>query len=653
MRSCVSLLIAALAAACDPADAVIEAAAVDGCCQLDRDCAAGAACVSSDGGCGTCVAFLCSNDDQCGVGEVCDENRGRCEVPLTCDGGAPQLGCDPSQQCLVTDASECRTPQSADSCSLWPPSGPLLGRLHAIELVGRGADGRLIPAGRGTISATDGVVGNFAPDQFLFSAECPGPNRCEVVVTGAIDMARCQARYVLLGALGDDDARVVIRDADSGAALAGADVTMVAGGSVVAGRSDGDGVFFAPGVGDVDRVVVVHDGYDGVTCVDCDDDVAFALRRTISPEATPAISGGIEVRGGFGDLVFGLGGLALSSPSFEAQHLFGISGSIPFEVEGLTSAGSRLAFSSGAVFRLGTEVFRPSFTAIGRPLQRSAWLLGGHLRLGGIGDILVDAASDDPQLDSRLELLRVAAPGARSGIVGTVMPTPLAVPGARARLEDVSVNVNVEGLADVDVAAEVEVVVGDAFPQGSTDVMIIVGAVIPGDGLIPLGGAVVALADAAGRAVVPFAPPHDGLEGRALRIVLVPTSGTRLSAEDRFGGTRIVLPVAGPGPDRALVARVPDDMPLAAVVGVGEDSVVEAMVGADDVRHDVIVSLNDGRRHRIMAPASEPLVVGPLLLELERLSAADVDVDSLDVGASSGADDELFPWRGASFTRRR
>ncbi len=642
---CVTLV----GAGCDDAAPVVDEVVGAECCAFDRDCV-GSRCVRDDGGCGVCVPFICVSDADCATDERCDLNRGLCEVPLTCDGGAPDAGCDSAQQCLVTDTSSCRTPPSADSCALWPPSGPLESGVTVIELVGRGADGRLIPAGRATLMSTSGTVGSALPDQFFVNASCPGPERCEVTVTGALDTARCQARYTVLPAFDNDDARVVVRDADSGAALAGASVTVVAGDSVVAGRSDSDGVFFAPGVGDVDRVVIVNDGFDGVTCVDCDDDVAFALRRAILRGSTPAISGTMSVQGGLGDIVFGLGGLPLASPSFDAEHIFGVPGSAPFEVDGLTGEGDRMEFASGGIFTIGTTVVRNTFTAIGRPNQRSAWMVGSRIRIANIGPFLTQS---DTFVDNRLELLRFAGPTSRSGLVGTVTSSPLALPDGPARLEDLSVNVDVNGLADVDVSAEVEVVFADAFPQGSTDVLIMVGAVVPGDGLIPLGGAVVALDDGVDRAVVPFAPPHDGLEGRAVRVVVVPTSGARLHDEDSFGGTRIIIPVASPGPDRTLVARIPDDLRLPAVVGVGEDTVIDAAVDADDLRHDVIVRLGDGRRHRIVAPASASLVLAPVIEEIEAISDADVDATDIDVGARAGDDDELAPWRNASFTRRR
>jgi hypothetical protein len=175
---------------------------------------------------------------------------------------------------------------------------------------------------------------------------------------------------------------------------------------------------------------------------------------------------------------------------------------------------------------------------------------------------------------------------------------------------------------------------------------------------MPLGGAVVAVDELSfRRVIVPFAPPHDGLEGRPLRVVIVPTNTARLRNEDRLGGTRVVLVVEGPAPDRSLLVRAPRPLPVGEVVGSGFDTVVDAIGVVDDelggLQHDVRVQLGDGRLHDLRAPADAALNLGALLLEIEDAAGVDVDANSIDVGARLGGDDEVRPWASASRTRRR
>jgi hypothetical protein len=542
-------------------------------CRSDRDCGAGAVCLL-DGDCGTCRGTFCVDDGDCDPGAACDVGRGRCELPLACDAGDPDLGCGPGEQCLVLDVQGCRSPPIGDTCAVWPPSRAIPAGPFVVAAVGRAADGRLVPAGRATFvvegaSLDDSTLIDDA-DRRMLHADCPGPERCVVDVTAAIGMARCQARYTVLPAPGPDDVRVIVLDEDLGGPIAHADVAVAAEGSVVTGVTDESGVFSAPGIGTViDRVTVQADGFDGESCLDCASTLEVVLPRRLASEAIPAIAGRVEViDDGVGDVVFGLLGLPLTTPAFAASQLWGVPGTIPVQIDGVTAPGTRMPFASAGSLQLGDLPLRDGVVVFGRPGGRTLWSFGARVSLSTMGPLISSLAADDEPdapVDLRLEALRLTAPAARSGLVGAVVPVPFPRPDARdIRLDELRGPGDAVVLADVDVAADVEVAVTGPLPPGTSDVLLLVGASLPGEGLIPLGGAVVSATAADGRrgqlpepVRVHFAPPHDGLEGRALRVLAIAVDVAALVTEDQLGLARIVAPVAAPGPDRRLAVTLP------------------------------------------------------------------------------------------------
>jgi hypothetical protein len=564
-----TLLAVALLGGCVVGEPVVDAPSPCECVD-DRDCAPGAVCVA-DGDCGTCRAIVCVEDADCDVGAVCDVGRGRCEAPLACDSADPDLGCGPGEQCLVLDVQGCRAPPVGDTCALWPPSRAIPAGPLVVAAVGRAADGRLIPAGRATFDVSGAAVdqdlaragGIDDADRTGLVATCAGPERCVVDVTAAVGMARCQARYTVLPTPASGAVQVIVVDEDLGGPLAGADIVVAAEGSVVTGVTDDVGVFVAPGIGAVvDRVTVGAPGFDGFSCLDCESTLELALPRRLSAEATPAIAGRVEVGDdGSGDLVFGLLGLPLTSPAFPAQQLWGVPGTIPFEIDGITGPGSRLPFASAAGLQLGTQPLREDVVAFGRPGGRTLWSFGARVSLASMGPLIsgLAAADDDgPPQDLRLEALRRAGPAARSGLLGAVVPMPAPAPAARdTRLDELRGPGAAVVLADVDVAADVDVTLTGPLPPGTSDVLLLVGAVLPGEGVIPLGGAVVAATGASAPIRVPFSPPHDGLEGRALRLLAIAVDVDALVAADVLGSARVVAAIPAPGRDRTPAVILP------------------------------------------------------------------------------------------------
>jgi hypothetical protein len=245
--------------------------------------------------------------------------------------------------------------------------------------------------------------------------------------------------------------------------------------------------------------------------------------------------------------------------------------------------------------------------------------------------------SDDERRDLRLETLRAGSAAARSGILGTVAVNPAPLPtGTTSGLEALMVPGDVEVVADVDVSAEVTLTFTGPLPPSTTDLLVMVGAVVPGDGLLPLGGAVISVRGddgllrgiLPGPTAIPFAPLHDGLEGRAMRVVVIAVDADDLIDDDTLSGQRVVLPLAAPAPGRVLQLTVPAfAAPPAVRPGLeGTDTIVVDDVG-DAAALQFEVPRRDGGRHLVTIAAAP--TTGPIDLSgvIDDASAVEVDLD--------------------------
>jgi hypothetical protein len=596
-----ALLSLLLLPACDPACLLLgppepEPTPLAG-CQIDRDCGAGGVCDKEDDGddvapsedpAGVCVQVFCLADADCADGTACDVPRARCELPVACDAGDPSAGCDDGAVCLVDEAGgACAVAPVAERCDLVPAStvtaSGVAARFDAVAVDG---DGRLVP----------GAVASLEE-----SRACAGPDPCRTDVTVVAGGVECRGTWVVLPPRAADTARVFVVDAEDGRPLPG--VTVAAGADVAV--TDDDGVALLPAGLTTVSATPADDAHAPLTLVSPGDEPVLPLRRA----GVQAAGGQVDVSSE--DLRFALAGLSLGDlDDLDVPALFGASGTVTFDLEGLTDDGpERLAFSSGGAMGLGTSAVRKDVVVFGRPGPRVLWLFDAVLPIAKIGSLLGAGGEAAPD-DRRIELLRLTGPQAKSGVDarltvdGDVDVFPagldndldtLVVPGAGTYA------------GTVDVAADADVTVG-ALPPGTRDVIVAVGAVVRGRGLVLLGGKVASAVDdeAAGlTAEVPgtvrvaFAPPHSGLEGRALVAVVVAVDRERLRATDRLGLARAVVPLGSPSPSSPLVtAQVPAmDRPPTARVEGGNVVVTDPGTG-DRLR----LTLRSGRT--IWAPAS-------------------------------------------------
>jgi hypothetical protein len=623
-------------------DVVAGACVVAGTCRVDRDCGPLQRCdfstVADDEPCGVCVAVACLDDTWCDDGDACDTSRGRCERPLVCDAGALRATCDDGTLCLVdAEGGACRAATAAARCELVPALAVTASGVAArFDAVALDDEGRLVARSEGALDDT---------------RTCDGPEPCDndvVVTAGGLD---CSGRWVVLPPRAADTVRVFVVDAEDGAPLAGVTVASSAEAPAV---TDELGVATLPAGVSFVRADVADGRHDALTLFGPVGDVVLPLRRAGGQAAggtlrTPVTS----------DVTLGLAGLSLGDvDDVDVPGVFGASGRITVSIEGVTDAdGAEVPFSSGGLLGIGNIrgelglVVRDRVVAWARPGSRLLWSFGAGQSLSKFGWLFAD---DLPQsTDIRLEMLRLMAAVGRSGVDARVTAQDAVFPAGRNNdLDELSVATPGAYEATVDVSADVDVTVG-ALPPATTDVLLLVGAVVRGRGLVLLGGKVARAVvpegndgsdddftiEVPGVVRVPFAPPHSGLEGRSLVVVAVPLNVDTLVASDRFGAARAVVPIAAPAPDRILSASLPalDRAPLAHVDGTGV-LVVDDVGDADRLRLTV---RGPSGAHQLWLPA----VTGAV-------DVGDVDLAGAELAAVRFADDPfgrfVTPWESTA-----
>ncbi len=615
-------------------------------CFADQDCGRGFRCLDQGGGCGFCDVATngCFSDADCTDGTICDVARGQCERPLVCDAANPSVTCADGQQCLVTDEGGlCRTPPSATLCQIWPPTATHPAGTVELDVIAYATDGSLVPAGTATLTAGDVVISPTVEGHgFLLDTSCAGPERCTIIATALVGEARCEARVRVLPALLANDARIVVHDRELGRPISGAKITAVIGGSIVNGATDTDGVFSIPGAAiggaDFDRVSVFANGFEGDTCFSCARDHHLALRRITPAAQTPAVGGDMFTgEREPADFSMGLAGLALVDPDFGTRELFGVPGFLSLQEFGLDP----VQFSSGGTMSIGFQPARSRFAAFGRPGARSLWAFRARLALTSIAPIV----DPDTPRDARLEFLRISSTVTQSAFAATTTPVPFPVPANRnTDLNQMIVPGNVTLVPDVGVAAEVNVTLPTSLPAGASDLLIAIGAVIPGDGTALLGGSVVATTPLPQNTVVHFAPPHDGLEGRALVLIAIAVNEADLKDRDLLGAHRVVVPMA-PAPNRTLevvlppFAQAPGLLINGTSIAINEASDVDFITATLDVvgegQHRVRIKDQAGKRADLAMVADDANFAG-----------VNLNLAAPRIGSTTTPSDLLRPWRG-------
>jgi hypothetical protein len=540
-------------------------------CRRNFDCGGGSVCdkANETDETGCCKKVLCTSDADCGASEICDLRRGICISEDTCDPSDPDA-CPDGQFCFYENGTPLcsATPPGALACTVAP--NPVIARAgESVELraIGQDAAGKLTPFAAFTYTSTVGTVSGGALTGECASGVCTGT----VTATSTRGSATCEASVRVFATVPATDVRVVLIDQATGAPIAGARVAArdAVADAFVEGTTDANGAYIFEGLAAANAASVsaYPAGHQWQTVVrPTANDVAL-YTMPISDATKVA---GVKGRFNFdntttsGDIRLGLAGMAIGSAitDLDFATLLGEISDYNVVLEGVTDpGGEEVPLPSGLVLELAGEPVKGDFVVFGQEGPSVLWALGGKVRLSDIGSIItsVTASSDDVNVGqilsavlpffskfdhaivSGLDLSEVNRPAGSGGDI----PVPYAdwnfpdLTGAnRVNLNTLlsqSAEYTVPRLPCVAGQGTTPNCANNEFTSGA---VLLSGAIVPGIGLVPLGltagldvpdaAAGNALRDgqldyiqptdgtqvpAKGKAILDYAPPHDGLEG--------------------------------------------------------------------------------------------------------------------------------------------
>ena len=573
-------------------------------CRQNIDCPQGAICAKDDEAddLGRCEQICPDPDDDC-----CGR-RTDCGWSSLCDPLHPEEDCAAGESCFYVDGlPTCGEPPVATACQLEPasfvlPAGaPFVARVLGTDDAARPVGYAVFDVAVDGVDVADGVVA------------CAGPDRCRGVVraTASRGDATCTAPIVVLPASDPAAHHVVVRDAVTGVAIVGAQVVVTTAGGDVALATDADGVASdgaqtgggddadgGDASGDPPRsIVVTAPGYAPTTIAS---PLPGAVVVDLPPLGRALVAGGasFDAVSTQGDIKLALVGAATPRAVVDPTPaaLLGDSVLVSIDLEGVTDGPELHRVPRGLVMALGNDAIKARWEAPALPGDGLLWAVGGKVRLAEIGPIIsnVDAAVDaDAGVD-------------HGSIMAATLPffarfdhdvVPLVVDG------DATVDVALDTLLSQSASIDVPVMPFDL-------VFAVIGADVPARGFVPLG-VTAGLDDPddedgvdqtdglvdwkptngnpnpppSGRVVLDYAPPHDGLEGAPLVVVLASSPATRAFDAD----APVSVVVAAYGLDGVGVLAAFPATPVVAYDGA-------ALTVAAPVDADVVVLDADGAR---------------------------------------------------------
>ncbi len=476
--------------------------------------------VPADDARGVCVPIEgCRNDDDCIDGYVCRNGLGS-SGPGTCE---PEVSsCDPVNDEQSCSGGVCLVSSGRGQCV---ESEPLPARCQVILQRSVALDGDLVDVGVYAFDADGGLVSATQPPPV--TATCAF-GRCaqQVAVPPAQGVACAPATLQVLAPLAGGQ-RVVVVD-DAGLLLVDVPVRIVKDGVVSDGLTDGSGVAVFD-VAAVDAISILPIDHEQHTLLAPPSDLIVVTRREsrlVTGAVVTTDYGNVHT---VGDLKLAVAGLPLSTDlgRFSLDALFGPSSDVVVDIAGITEGPQVAPLPRGVTVGLGDTLFRGDAVVAGLPPaggQLFVWSLAGQLRLSEVGPLFTDRGTFDREL--ALDLLSGPS-GSQADHGVATRAAPPAVPITEADDDDDN------GFADAAPAVALPTlsVVPDTLlfldaplappaPQQLTLVVVDV----PGAGLLPLGlqerRAADGRNDAAGD-FVDHAPPHDGLEGFAVKTLVI------------------------------------------------------------------------------------------------------------------------------------
>ena len=314
-----------------------------------------------------------------------------------------------------------------------------------------------------------------------------------------------------------------------------------------------------------------------------------------------------------GDIKLGLAGAAINAAITDLNFstIIGEFVDTSIEISGITPEGGQVVgLPEGLVIGLGAEDFKANYVALTDKKGPSvAWALAGRVQLSKVGPIISSVTgSDDLDFGAILGAIlpffatfdhavvtgldfdpAVRAAGDANFETVVVKPNTLMTQSAEYNMPNLpcapggfgttgctnNLFLLTTGVGEAAVETVVPVcpaVTGtdtcEAIPPFTSGAVVLSGVIVPGQGLVPLGlsaGLDIAkkdqvadgiaeqsgdLAPAAGKLLMDYAPPHDGLEGNLYVTVAIALDINQISGADNLGASIITqisrdLPKAG------------------------------------------------------------------------------------------------------------
>ena len=527
-------------------------------CVRPVDCDSGRICVkppgsaATDSGC--CVAIYCDSDADCHTDEVCEIARGVCLPSTLCDPSAPDDGCDSESRCQVIESVPTCVPMSFDetpeavasSCEITPAT--IAARdadTFTVDVMAYDIDGNLVPF------ATPSLVADAAADVEgrTLTLACDEVDACEGTLTATVGEAVCTANIIAWPARPEDeDVRVFVIDAQTGAPIGGAAVGFgVAADAFLSGTTDDSGRIAFTNVDEAPVAISAEAfGYRPTAVVEptvvndpAEGDLLIAMtpqsQSTVRVEIPPDVKNELTQ----GEVLLAAGGLSLTTPPYAMTILdvFGAPTTQPItapELVDFVGPGFELVVPERYAARLGNTELKPTMTSTGTVGARIPWAIGGKIRLSDLGALIAGLSGGAAQV-SGIEFAVQTLSFSDRFAHGIAPTTTLTAAGQEATmLPALAIDTFQYHLDEVVVPTLACAGQGDVQPcpdRGHVDGAIVyVGVEVPGRGWIPLG--VTSIADdpdpndaifevdgEAGSAWLGRAPGHDGLEGLPLTYV--------------------------------------------------------------------------------------------------------------------------------------
>ncbi|MBL91173.1 MAG: hypothetical protein CMH56_05080 [Myxococcales bacterium] len=372
-------------------------------CRKNLDCGPGSICekLNEDDEWGACIKLVCTSDEDCDEGEVCEDRRGICIPANTCDPANPQAACEPGQVCVYEDG----VPVCRDASDLTPPDTCAIapGRLFMgngstaeIKVSGFLESGAMAPNAEFTITGdealtlTDGTV----------TGTCTATTPCNYTITATalVGEASCEATVTIFPAVAEADFRVAVFDETDNGPLASARVVAkLTDGTLDAQETNADGLYTWVGkANDIEAISVFEPYYHWQTIVAPPaNDVALYTKRVPNPTRVSGMKGHFNFDNvqTFGEVKMALAGTPISGDwiNLDFDNILGEIASTAVDIPDIFSGN--MLMPSGFTFEISDEPMKDYFVIFDDPGPSTLWALGGKLKLADVGDIIGEVAT--------------------------------------------------------------------------------------------------------------------------------------------------------------------------------------------------------------------------------------------------------------------